>query len=265
MQGAGSVWAAALLAAIQSFVRLGLLSGVFYAYLRFIVKRKMSYQSVAASAAPACAPLSVMMLVASLSAVNQLQAGLGRGALPEFAAFNCYSCHRNMGLARWRDRNTVSGITPGALRINDSALRLLVTALQPWEPRISASVGRHLDELQRAANADAAAVAPAAKAIRAELAGLRTALRDNPGGKADPDGMLKTVLRGAAAGTYPDYATAEQAAMAVVVLLADAGIASDSNADIDELFRSLDDDAMFDKARFARILRQINSAEGAGR
>ena len=70
MQGAGSVWAAALLAAIQSFIRLGLLSGVFYAYMRFIVKRRVSYQAVAASTAPACAPMSVMLLVSSLSAVN---------------------------------------------------------------------------------------------------------------------------------------------------------------------------------------------------
>jgi hypothetical protein len=94
MQGAGSAAAAALLAAVQSFVRLGLLSGVFYAYLRFIVKRKTSYQSVAASVAPACAPMSIMMLVASLSAVNAtslsaltLVLGLMAGILLMFFTF----------------------------------------------------------------------------------------------------------------------------------------------------------------------------------
>jgi len=68
MQGASSAWTAALLAAVQSFVRLGLLSGVMYLYLRFIVKTRTGFQAVAAAVAPACAPMAGLMLLACLPA-----------------------------------------------------------------------------------------------------------------------------------------------------------------------------------------------------
>lgn len=70
MQGAVSTVTIALLAAIQSFVRLGLLSAVFYAYIRFVAKQRVTFQSVVAAAAPASAPMAVLMIVACLSAGN---------------------------------------------------------------------------------------------------------------------------------------------------------------------------------------------------
>lgn len=197
------------------------------------------------------------LVEASLASVDQVQAAVGRGALPEFAAFNCYSCHRNMGLARWRDRASASGAAPGALRLNDGALRLLATAVQAWDPRQAASLVRALDELQRAANDDRTAVAPAADGLRRQLAGLGATLHQSLTRATDRQALLTGVLRASSAGAYPDYATAEQAAMAVVVLLADVGATTSRKADIDALFAALDDDAAFDQARFARMLGRL--------
>jgi hypothetical protein len=74
--------------------------------------------------------------------------------------------------------------------------------------------------------------------------------------------MLRAVLRASGRGAYPDYATAEQAAMAVVVLLADAGVDTARSAEVDALFAELEDDAAFDQTRFARLLRRAQPAGG---
>ena len=201
------------------------------------------------------------LVQASLVSVDQVQTAVGRRGLPEFAAFNCFSCHRNMG-RRTNDapRVLVPGDTPGALRLNDSALRLLATAVADRDPQRAAGVIRGLEELQRAANEDRVAVVPAVSALHLQLESLGSTLARSPISAADRRAVLNAVLRASAAGAYPDYASAEQAAMAVVVLLEDAGVEAHREADLDALFAALDDDTAFDQRRFARMLGRLGDA-----
>ena len=198
------------------------------------------------------------LVQASLASVDQVQAAVRRNGLPEFAAFNCYSCHRNMGRGNSDAQRVVaSGDMPGALRLNDSALRLLITAVAAENPQRAAGVVRGLSELQRAANEDRVAVAPAAAALHLQLESLGRTLARSRMSAAGHQAMLTAVLRASAAGAYPDYASAEQAAMAVVVLLADADGSTRRAADLDALFAALDDDSAFDQRRFARMLGRL--------
>ncbi len=199
------------------------------------------------------------LVKASLASVDQVQASVGRRGLPEFTAFNCYSCHRNMGRSNNdAPRVLFSGDAPGALRLNDSALRLLVTAVTAQEPQRAARLLRGLKELQRAANEDRIAVTPAAAALRRQLESLGSALVVSPVRAADHPAMLTAILRASEAGAYPDYASAEQAAMGVVALLADADGNPRRDADLDAVFGALDNDAAFDEARFARMLGRLD-------
>lgn len=209
---------------------------------------------------PEPGPASVWLtglVLASAASVDQLEAAVGRGALPEFAAFNCYSCHRDMGLARWRERTAPAGAMPGALRINDSALRLLATALKARDPAGAESLWRGIERLQRAANEDRAGVGVAANDLRRQFSALASTLHRTPPAPAERQGMLRSVLGASGEGAYPDYATAEQAAMAVVVLLSEAGADAGRNPDVDALFAELEDDAGFDQTRFARMLGRL--------
>ncbi|MEQ1801617.1 MAG: multiheme c-type cytochrome [Gammaproteobacteria bacterium] len=204
------------------------------------------------------------LVMASAASVAQVEAAVSGGALPEFAAFNCYSCHRSMGFARWREHGPAAGSMPGALRINDSALRLLQAALQSWDPAAAGALKAGMNNLQRAANEDRTGVAAAADGLRRELSGVSARLHRAPPGPADQEGMLRSLLRASGEGAYPDYATAEQAAMAAVVLLTGRGNAS-GNPDVDALFADLEDDAAFDQARFARILGRLSGRPPSGR
>ena len=206
------------------------------------------------------------LAVASLASVDQLQAGVGGAALPEFSAFNCYSCHRSMG-RRDGDPSAPppvavgSGATPGALRLNDSALRLLVTALRVRYSGEATALAGQLAALQRAANEDRGAVPEAAAALRKQLVSLGPLLAQSPIRAADNQAMLAAILKASGNGAYPDYATAEQAAMAAVVLLGDTGTSPRQAADIAALFAVLDDDTAFDQLRFARRLGRLTGAK----
>jgi hypothetical protein len=62
--------------------------------------------------------------------------------------------------------------------------------------------------------------------------------------------MLDSLVACAQRGEFPDYASAEQAAMAIVLLIAYTGRDTRRRPDIDKLFRALKDDSRFDRKVF---------------
>ena len=54
----------------------------------------------------------------------------------------------------------------------------------------------------------------------------------------------------------------EQAAMGMVMLLAELDLDRARKAQIDQLFATLKDDNAFDRARFARVLEQLDRGSG---
>ncbi len=191
--------------------------------------------------------------------VDALEAGSDGSALPEFASFNCYSCHRNMGLDAWQERITPSGLTPGELRINDTALRLLATALGPVTPERSRTLARRTDELQKAAHGNRSALSGAASALRNELGVIVNELHRAPPSAADRLLIRDAVIEAAQRGAYPDYAGAEQAAMAAVLLMAETSMSRTSSPGMEALFNALANDDSFDQRRFARMMQRLSS------
>jgi hypothetical protein len=65
-------------------------------------------------------------------------------------------------------------------------------------------------------------------------------------------------MRAARGGAFPDPAAAEQAAMGMVMMLAELELDRARKAQIDQLFATLRDENAFDRARFARVLAQLD-------
>jgi len=178
-----------------------------------------------------------------------------QGVFPDFALFNCYSCHRSMRLQRWRE---APGLAPGSVRVNDSALVMLAAALDALDPAAAARLREATTALHRAANEGMPAMRAAADAVRGQLPALRRQLGSRRFSADERSAMLDAILAAAERGEYPDYAAAEQAAMAVTLLLAGSGRSLDADPRIEALFADLKDDERYDAARFARILRGLN-------
>ena len=196
---------------------------------------------------------------AATRSVDALQAGSDGSALPEFATFNCYSCHRSMGLDAWQERTIPSGLKPGELRIDDTALRLLATALRPVAPEHSRSLAGATDALQKSATANRSTLPATATEVRRHLVAIVDHLHRSPPSAAEHRLIRDAVISAARGGAYPDYASAEQAAMAVVLLMAETGMSRASHPDMEGLFSALANDENFDQQRFARMLERAGS------
>ena len=179
---------------------------------------------------------------------------LSQGMLPEFALFNCHSCHRSMRLRRYRD---LPGVTPGSPRVADSALVMLAAAFDAVDPARAARLRESTNGLQRAVSRGLPALREAAGALRPEIVALQSELAARAFGPDERKRLLASVLAAAERGQFPDYSAAEQAAMAVTMLLAETGAGSTGNPQVEALFADLRDDEHFDPERFRRILSRI--------
>ncbi len=180
----------------------------------------------------------------------------GQGPFPDFALFNCYSCHRTMKLADWRDRSTPTNGDPGALRFDDSSLTMLVTALGNRTAE-RGGLQRDIAALQEASSRSGADVREAASRLSSTLRDVAGALDKKPLTAGEAEAALGALASAAAGGAYPDYTRAEQAAMGVAVLAASTGKAARNRKAIDALFAALEDDERYDPRRFGAALQAL--------
>lgn len=178
--------------------------------------------------------------------------------LPDFALFNCYSCHRDMRLAAWRDKGRDAGGEPGQLRFDDSALTLLATALAS-RPELQQRLRSDTLALQRTAGLDQGTVVQAARSLQATLAGIGAALADQPLTQPEARQALAALGRAAGRGDYPDYASAEQAAMGLLVLAATLSNCGPDSAAVRGVFKSVASDAGYRAERLGAAARNLAS------
>jgi hypothetical protein len=178
------------------------------------------------------------------------------GVLPEFAMYNCYSCHRGMKFPQGGGRGLAAGLEPGALRLDDSRLVMLSAVFAAMDSPDARTLREETAALHRAAAASREAVAASSASLDALLA-KHAALGERPLAVAQKKEILRQLVKAAGRGDYPDYAGAEQAAMAIVLLLAETGRDRALEPEIEAMFAALKEDDRYDAARFQRVLERI--------
>jgi hypothetical protein len=145
---------------------------------------------------------------------------------------------------------------PGELRMQDGQLRLLLVladALQLDSQSFIAAMRR----LQSALNSDPAQLPGTLRDARQQLDALGGALTRRSWQTRETRVVFDALVRAARSGSFPDPAAAEQAAMGLVMLLAELDLDRSRRAEIDALFATLRDDNAFDGRRFRRVLDQL--------
>ncbi|MBM4199561.1 MAG: hypothetical protein FJ198_07725 [Gammaproteobacteria bacterium] len=206
------------------------------------------------AAARAAVPPSASVWVTGLGAATRQQLVLlaqhaekPRGPFPEFALYACHSCHRDLKLDAW---GSASSGEPGALRLQDGQARTLQV--------VATAFSTALDDLQAAVNDERSRLPPALAAARRLLSSIETEARGHRWTNADRDRVLAKLVTAAERGSFADPAAAEQAAMGMVVLLADLNLERSRRTDIERLFAALRDDNAFDAQRFQRALQRLS-------
>ncbi|MGH8262999.1 MAG: hypothetical protein ACRET4_05945, partial [Steroidobacteraceae bacterium] len=182
----------------------------------------------------------------------------GSSLVPEFGLFNCYSCHRTMRLARWRDKGDAD-VDPGNLKFDDGSLRMLEALIgSTGTADRAAELHALIAAWQRSAGADREHAAAATSELARWIGEER---RRHVGRGLDPAqarAALGLMAHAADQGQFADYASAEQAAMGSVILLLESGGTVKRARPVGDLFDALTDDDHYDAAHFRAILRRLD-------
>jgi hypothetical protein len=181
-----------------------------------------------------------------------------QGMFPELALYDCHACHRSMKSIEWRSLPRHGGAGPGVPFVNDSTFVLALALARSVQPAQAEVLETALTALHVAGSKNADATRSAAADLDSVLQRMQSDLRASSlRGKERQ--ILSEILSAGAQGNYLDYVSAEQAFMAVQMLIIELDDA-DLEAELDALAESLQDDERYRPAQFARLLGSLRDS-----
>jgi len=172
------------------------------------------------------------------------------GMFPEFAFYDCHSCHHPMDKIRWNAQRAGAGIKPGTLRLQTQNLIVLQAVTETFEPAALNELVGLTNALIRAGQANRAAVTSAAKALQ-DWVEKREALSRRQFSTADVTAMRKTLVKYGATDKAGDFAAAEQIVLGLESLSYSLGDHDKKKAALDPLFNAVKNDTAFSPQQFA--------------
>ncbi|MDH4048505.1 MAG: cytochrome c family protein [Gammaproteobacteria bacterium] len=186
--------------------------------------------------------------------------GFAGGAMfPELGLYDCHACHRSMKSVQWRRLPRQGGAGPGVPFINDSSFVMIVALARALDPDNAGAIESSLTELHLAGSNSVTAIQSAAKDLDAGLRKLQSGLTEGSFRNREKD-ILAEILKSGARREFLDYESAEQAFMAVQMLVFE--LRNDQmQAEIDMLGDALQDDERYRPAQFARLLERFSALD----
>ena len=181
------------------------------------------------------------------------------GMFPELGFYDCHACHRTMKNVQWRALPRHGGVGPGQPFVHDGTLVMSMALARAIAPSEAATIESGLIALHRAGSDNVAAIREAASELDRVLSRLQSRLTpQNLRGRELQ--LLREILGTGAEGNFIDYISAEQAFMAVQMLV----IEIDDpwlEQQLDKIADTLDNDERYRPARFAAMLASLSEPE----
>ena len=181
----------------------------------------------------------------------------GDAMFPELGLYDCHACHRSMKSVQWRALPRHGDAGPGVPFLNDGALVMALALARSLDAGTAKDFEAALVELHVAGSDSVESIQAAASKLDGFLSRLQaritpTSLRNRE------QQILREILATGAEGNYLDYVSAEQAFMAVQMLVLEIGDAA-LEAELDPLGDALQNDERYSPARFARLLAELGA------
>lgn len=174
------------------------------------------------------------------------------GMFPELALYDCHACHRSMKTVQWQRLPRHGNAGPGLPFINDGTFVMSLALASAIQPESVNELRAALRSLHGSGSESVASIRAAAAELDKLLGRLEQALTPAMFRGLEPQ-LLTAVLETGAAGDYSDYASAEQAFMAVQMLVLEIDDPALS-AQLEALGNALNDDERYRPAQFAKLL-----------
>lgn len=181
------------------------------------------------------------------------------GMFPELAFYDCHACHRTMKTVQWRSLPRHGGAGPGVPFINDGTFVMSLALARAIDPGEAEPLLDTLKQMHRAGSDSVAAIRSAAAELDAILRRMESRLTPAKLRNRERQ-ILEEVLETGAEGNYLDYVSAEQAFMAVQMLVIELDDL-DLEAELDTLADSLNDDERYRPSEFRRLLSAMQESD----
>lgn len=183
------------------------------------------------------------------------------GRFPELAFFDCQACHHRTDPKTVLPRAPLSGRSNP--RLNESSLAILQVIAERTRPDLGLLLARQTASLRTAMVSSLPALQAAAQAISGTAAHMADHLGTHAFLPEDYAGLLAAVLDQAE--VYGDYASAEQATMAVSSIVAEmdrAGLLNEQQkarmqAELDRAYKAVDSEIDFTGQKFVATIQDI--------
>jgi hypothetical protein len=139
------------------------------------------------------------------------------GLIPELSFFQCHDCHHPTDELRWAPEGQPP-LPPGAVRLNDGPLMVLIDALQVLSPSAATELDKDLWSLHQASQQSRADVNAAAGRLESRLDSVSAMLADLAIDESTLSELRRSIVSRAGSGSYRHFTAAEQAFMAVETL-----------------------------------------------
>jgi hypothetical protein len=200
-------------------------------------------------------------LAALRSQLSMLQSPRATGSVfPELALFSCHSCHGNpIGKLDWTRGLFTKFSDPGAVPVDDSHLKMSWAVLSQTDRGAAQNLLALGQELQEAAGESREQIASISAQLMRLVGQALQETQSRRWAREDYSKMLGELLRMGGGGEFRDYASAEQAVMAVELLMIDTGSADRFRKQLDELYEILRDEDGYRPARLMDAMKRLSA------
>jgi len=181
------------------------------------------------------------------------------GMFPELAFYDCHACHRSMKTVQWRSLPRHGGAGPGMPFISDGTFVMALALTRAIEPGEAEALEGALRRLHVAGSANIRAIREAAAELGRILGRIESGLTATKLRNKERS-ILEAVLETGAEGNYLDYISAEQAFMAVQMLVIELDD-PDLEVELDTLADTLNDDERYRPSEFRRLLGRLRQSD----
>lgn len=176
--------------------------------------------------------------------------------IPEFALLDCHACHENpLHRLDWSRHDLTRLTQPGSVPFPKGHLEMAAIIARRIDESSASEIVSGSQTLQRAGGESREHIISAAAKLAERVGRVRAVALVRSWTRDDAERMLADIVERGAGGEYSDYISAEQAVMAIDLLVADGGSAQLYRQKLDGLYRIVRNEDAYDAKQLRDALK----------
>ncbi|MEE9424650.1 MAG: multiheme c-type cytochrome [Methylococcales bacterium] len=201
-------------------------------------------------------------IVATKAQLHLLQGKLISQPLvfPELALFDCHACHNNsMHRLDWHRRmNTALG-KPGNVPLADGHLRMAIVIADQLDKSDARKLAGLSQALQKASGENRQRIVNISRQLQNLVEKLSRDLAVTEFGYPEKERILVDLINMGIEGEFRDYIGAEQAVMAIELIIIDMDKKAQSREQLDDLYKLVKNDETYQPVKFMDALKKLKA------